>query len=239
MTIRCIIIDDEKLARNALRHLLSKCNNHSIAVLASCGDVPTAVKLIEKHRPDLIFLDINMPCHDGFSLIRVMDKKLLPHIIFVTAYSQYAVKGFEVNAVDYLLKPIKLNRLIKSLDRVCALINNRNKFAKTITIKDSLHVTKLVCDEIISIDAAGNYMCINTTKKTWIQRTTLKAIYEKLDIETFFQIHRSIIINKDHVNEIISLGNSRYKIKLSNNCEVISSTSYRNHVKAMKNKIVI
>ena len=235
MNIRCIIVDDEELAQTGLKYLLNKCEDPYIEVLATCGDAHSAVELINKYCPEVIFLDINMPHINGFELINLIPKDKLPFIIFVTAYAEFALKGFDSNAVDYLLKPVDFDRLKESLMRLKSRLKIQHiEKNQSITIKDSLRKIKILCNDIISIEAAGNYMCINTKNETCIHRSTMKSIQAQLNSTQFIKIHRSIIVNKNQVQEIVSLGKSRYELILSNNVRLKSSTNYRNQIKKIK-----
>ena len=131
MTIRCAIVDDEKLAREGLRILLQRCHAFDLDVVGEAGSIDDALALLEHDRPDLVFLDINMPGRDGFDLVRAMEPDRRPLIVFVTAYPEHAVHGFEASAVDYLLKPVSDRRLTESLRRVRTRIAERDAAERT------------------------------------------------------------------------------------------------------------
>ncbi|MGJ8662831.1 MAG: LytR/AlgR family response regulator transcription factor, partial [Marinicella sp.] len=220
-------------------------------------------------KPDLLFLDINMPKYDGFSLFKKEPADEIPLVVFVTAYAEYAVKGFEKNAVDYLLKPVSQERLAaclqmarqrlhekKAVNKVAAIkqvlnndINNpllklkkicyeaRNHESIFIGVSIHNNLTKINTNDILAIEAAGNYVCVLTPQTTHVCRITMKKILTKLNPQQFFRIHRSVIINRECVEAMTSLGGGRFKIKLSNQQIYHSSKSMRQQVKLMSSKI--
>lgn len=131
MTIRCAIVDDEKLAREGLRILLQRCEAFDLDIVGEAGSVDDALALVQRDRPDLVFLDVNMPGRGGFDLVRAVDPERRPLIVFVTAYPEHAVRGFEASAVDYLLKPVSDRRLVESLRRARTRIAERDAAART------------------------------------------------------------------------------------------------------------
>ncbi len=262
MNLSCLIIDDEDLAREGIRMMLSKCSEYNVNILAEGSNVSEAASLIEIHNPDFIFLDINMPFKSGFELFDLVPENRMPYIIFVTAYSEYALKGYSVNALDYLVKPIQQARLSESLKRVRERLVERNannqsialnyllrkdnatiesvkkilrskqsSKIQTLKINDHKGHYRVDFEDIIAIQSARDYMCITTMTGTYIHRSTLINLKKSLNIGDFFQVHRSSIVNANHVNKIMSIGQSRYNLFLSNNNLIVSSKGYRRTIK--------
>ena len=267
--MNCVIVDDEDLARSGLKSLLSHDQETEVKVVGEGASVDEAIRLIKQVKPDLLFLDINMPKYDGFSLFNMMPLDEIPLVIFVTAYAEFAIQGFEKNAIDYLLKPVSQERLAVCLRMAKQRVDQKKAMKKMVAIKQVLHnennnplltlkkicnearshesifigvsihnnFTKINTNDILAIEAAGNYVCILTPKTTHVCRITMKKIITKLNSQQFFRIHRSIIINAEFVEEVTSLGSSRYQIKLSNKHIYQSSKSMRKQLKYMLSMI--
>src|SRR5215475_9954291 len=209
--IRAIIVDDEKPARRRLRELLEK--QPDIAIVAECSNGAEAARQIRALQPDLLLLDIQMPGLDGFGVVEEIGAAHMPATIFVTAYDQYALKAFEVSALDYLLKPFSDERFERSLARVLSFVrvNRREELSHRILslldqiqpkqpqntsapldclmIKDGGRVLFLPVEEIDWIEAAGVYVQIHAAGKTWLHRISLSELEAKLDARQFFRIH--------------------------------------------------
>ena len=243
MKLRCIIIDDEYLARQRLLKLLQPYEQ--ITVVAECRNGSEAIKKIHLKEPDLIFLDIQMPDMNGFTVLSMLKK--VPYIIFTTAYDQYAIKAFEVNAVDYLLKPFDEDRIDIALKRALQLKKEKRetfiedkiqKLIKTYESDSSQYLSKIsiqnkgrevliFMDDVIYFQSDGNYIRIITENKTHLYRKTMNSLYETIDDEQFLRIHRSIIIQKVYIEKTIYLGNNKFVFHLKNGKQLISSRSYK------------
>lgn len=236
--ISAIIIDDERLARKELASMLSEFPN--ISILGEADDVTSAVEQIEKHNPDVIFLDIQMPGESGFDLLNKLDKEL--KVIFVTAYDEYAIKAFEINALDYLLKPINPERLKNSLERLDSKEKETKDFSKPINYDEHLLITinsklKFIpVKSIIAISAAGDYSnMVFANGKKGLTLKTMKEWEKRLPTNHFSRIHRSNIINLNYVDNIEEWFNNSFKVYLNKNS--LSLIMSRRYVSNLKNKM--
>ncbi len=240
--IRTIIIDDEPVARRIIKKYLK--DESEFEIIAECRDGAEAVEKILALKPDLIFLDIQMPEVDGFDVVNSIKAKYLPYIIFVTAYDQYAVKAFEINALDYLLKPFDKARLFKSISRAKDIINSRDdyqfkindllaelkndkKYLNRIMIKSSGRIFFLKTSEIDWIEAAAYYIKIHSGKNSYLIRETLNNFEAGLDPEIFTRVHRSYIVNIEKIREVQPWFNNKYVAILNDGVEVSISRSYK------------
>jgi DNA-binding LytR/AlgR family response regulator len=197
MTIKCIIVDDEPLARKVIREYLEEIPE--MEVKEEFSSALTALKYLREHSVDLIYLDINMPKLTGLQMVDQLEK--LPLIIFTTAYAEYAVEAFEVKAFDYLVKPISFERFMKSCNRIIAELKDV-KSANThnsIVIKENKRYYKIDMSQIFYLKAFGDYVRIFTDEKTYITKERLTTMASTLTSD-FMQVHRSFIINLDRVD---------------------------------------
>jgi len=226
--LRAIIVDDEMLARESLVETLS--DFPEISIIGECCNGFEAIRMIRDENPDLVFLDIQMPKLKGFDVIELLGSEL-PDIIFVTAYDEFALKAFETQAIDYLLKPVEKKRLKISLEK----LNKRKNYSKKekiknllnlnserispvsrILIRDGNNVTIVKTDNIIYIQAYGDYIKIHTDNKTYIKYDRMNSIEKRLDTQTFCRIHRSYIINIDCLEKIEPYTRDSKIVKMSN-----------------------
>lgn len=240
--IRTILIDDEEHARDRLSYMLKE--EPGIEVVGICKNGLEAIEEIEKSSPDLIFLDIEMPEINGFDVLSNLDE--LPLVIFVTAFSEYAVKAFEVNALDYIHKPFDKKRLSSAIEKAERIIGEKGdkdvrerlqKFLKErdqsqksidrFILKSGGSIYLVKTSEVLWIEAAGNYVNIITEKKKHLLRSTLNGIKKKLDMDTFYQIHRSTIVNLDFVDRIEEWSYGDYKVVMKNGEELKMSRNYK------------
>jgi len=211
---RAIIVDDEALARKALKMVIDRFEE--IEIIGECSDGFEAVKAINEKRPDIVFLDIQMPKLDGFDVLELLGKDA-PFIVFVTAYDEYALRAFEAHAVDYLLKPVRPERLAKTLDRIKEPFPGKSRQPvdkllqqhrlkdvphKRILVRDRGNVYIIQAEDITYIEAQGDYVCINTLKKSSLKNDTLANMEKMLDPRKFYRIHRSYILNIDYLSKI-------------------------------------
>jgi len=228
--IQCIIVDDEPIAREILENHLRKVD--SIEVVATCKNAVEAFNEITKNNIDLIFLDINMPEISGLSFAKSINKNI--KIIFTTAYREYAIDGFDLKAVDYLLKPISFERLLQAVnkfldenitihsDKKEELIHEKSDF---IFVRSDRKMIKINFSEVNYIESLGDYLKIHLSNKTIITRETITSIEAKLPKKDFLRIHRSFIIS---INKIESFTNEFVEI---DNKAIPISRSYKNDVK--------
>lgn len=230
--IRVIIIDDERLAREEIRrHLLD------FPDLECCGEaeeIDQASALINVYKPDLIFLDVQMPGGSGFELLESL--QYIPNVIFVTAFDQYAVKAFEANALDYLVKPVRTERFAMAIEKVrqrlVAEPGHERQREQQIFVKegDRMYVVRL--NDIYRIESAGNYARIYTDKHKLLIKRSLNQIEKTLDTKLFFRINRNEIIQLRSVQYVETLPKSRLMIRLHTGTELIvsarQSVTFRN-----------
>ncbi len=242
--IRTLLIDDEPLAREKMRSFLS--TDKEIELVGECANGAETVIAIQKLLPDLLLLDIQMPHMDGFAVLEAVSGKHLPHVIFVTAYDQYAVRAFEFHALDYLLKPFDRERFEKTLKRakgqilrerssdfsqgIQALLQElreKPKHLERVVIKSSGRVFLLKTEEIDWIEAEGNYVRLHFGKDSHLLRETISALETQLGPKSFFRIHRSTMVNLDRVKELQSWFHGEYHVILLDGTQLLLSRSYR------------
>lgn len=201
MNYKCIVVDDEELARKLIETHLSQVEGFEL--IASCGSALEAHKVLQNEKVDLMFLDIEMPGLKGTEFIESLSIK--PKVIFTTAYRNYAIQGFELNAIDYLLKPIVFNRFFKAIEKFLASVSNKhtnpvNKIVETdyIYIKRSKKNIKIELNKISYIESMKDYIKIHLTDNTIVTKQSLSSFEEKLD-ERFLRIHRSFIVNTNKI----------------------------------------
>ncbi|WP_282148282.1 LytR/AlgR family response regulator transcription factor [Algibacter lectus] len=225
--ISCIIVDDESIARDVIANHLSKINN--IDIVASCGNAIDAFNYLNKHKIDLVFLDINMPEISGISFAKSINKDI--KIIFTTAYRDYAVEGFELQAVDYLLKPISFNRLLQAVTAYFDTYTTANSTKATILeqhnfmfVRADRRMIKVDFASILYIESYSDYIKIHLENETIVTRETISAIEAKLPSDAFLRIHRSFIIA---LKSITSFTNEEVTI---NKTSLTISRSYKKDV---------
>jgi DNA-binding LytR/AlgR family response regulator len=210
--MKCIIVDDNKMARMALKQLVSQVP--ALELVAECNDAAEALDSLDSTQVDLLLLDIEMPGMNGFDLIKKMGNNK-PFIIFTTAKKDYAVEAFELNVVDYLVKPIALPRFKQAIEKAQDAIESNKQEVKVeeqgfVFVKDNGVLKRIAIDDIIFLEAMGDYVKVHTPQKFHVVHATLKSIEEKLPSSKFIRVHRSYIvaINKiDYIQEgAISIG---------------------------------
>ncbi|MDW7680695.1 MAG: LytTR family transcriptional regulator DNA-binding domain-containing protein [bacterium] len=240
-SIKAIIVDDEELGRSIIQEYLA--DHPQVEIVAQCRDAHEALDAINKHHPDLLFLDIQMPEISGFELLEMLDDP--PKIIFSTAYDQYAIKAFEVNAIDYLLKPYDVERFSLALERAIRSIQSDQGQEATIKkllqsiqpaaqhlerllIKQAGRIVIISCKEIHLIKAMDDYAEIVTAKESYLIQQSLNHLEQRLNPDQFVRTHRSYIVNIDSIRDIVALSNSRYKLFLKDGKEInISRSGYK------------
>ena len=241
---RVVIADDEPLGRARLRMLLAE--EPWIEVVAECADGRATVAAIEKFSPELVFLDVQMPGGSGFDVIDAVGAARMPFVIFVTAFDRYALKAFDVHALDYLLKPFDRDRFRDALTRarerierhsngdlerrLLALVNDLkpgNQPLERFVIKSSGRVFFLRAEDIEWIEAAGNYVKLHVGAETHVFRETMNSLEARLNPSTFFRIHRSHIVNIERVRELQPWFNGEYVVFLTSGARLTLSRGYR------------
>jgi len=242
--IRVIVVDDERIHREGISLLLSNCPG--VCVIKECSQGEEAVVAILGMQPDIVFLDVQMPLMNGFDVIRVLPAASVPVIIFVTAFDKHALEAFEVNAVDYLLKPFTDERFFKALERgklqlkktndtndgVVPLVQYlQNKpfipaYQKRMMVKDGGKIIFLQTEEIIWIEAADYYVVLHFADKSHVIREAMSNLELKLDPEQFVRIHRSSIVNISYIKELQPYGKEDYRVILRNNKQLKMGRSW-------------
>ena len=238
--LRTIIVEDEELARNLLKSFLKEVVN--IEVIAECENGFEGVKMINELEPDLVFLDIQMPKITGFEMLELLEHK--PQIIFATAYDQYALKAFEYNAADYLLKPYSKERLKEAVEKVIERVQKEGKtsdiadkvsdypkeeYLDRIVVKDrhKIHITPV--DQVRYIESMDDYVMIYTTEGRYMKQKTMKYFESALDPKNFIRIHRSYIVKVEEINEIQQYEKESYIVILHDKTKLkVSKTGYKN-----------
>jgi two-component system, LytTR family, response regulator len=248
--IRTIIIDDEPLARRGIRAQLK--TEADIEIIAECGNGRDAIRLIEDEKPDLVFLDIQMPELDGFGVIEALGIERLPAIVFVTAYDKYALRAFDVHALDYLLKPFDPERFATALARARAQIERKEisdlserlqsliddlkpnrKYSERIVIKSAGRIFFLGVEEIDWVEAADNYVRLHAGRASHLLRETMNSIEKRLDPAQFMRIHRSTIINTRRIKELHALFHGEYEITLMDGTRLTTARGYRERLQEL------
>jgi len=201
MTLRIVIADDEPLARRGIRQLLAAYDD--VEIVAEARDGAEAVRIIESSAPDLVFLDVQMPELDGFEVLRAIDPERMPSIIFVTAYDTFAVRAFEANALDYIVKPVVESRFREAMKRCREHLLSRAALLRFLA-SPRLLVGNVVVDpdEITWIEAEDYYAAIHVNGRRHLMRESLASLESRLDRATFVRVHRAAIVNLVHVREI-------------------------------------
>jgi two-component system LytT family response regulator len=259
MTIRTILVDDEKLAIQGLQLRLEAFPD--VEIIDTCANGREAIRKIKTEKPDLVFLDIQMPGFDGFSVVKGVMEIEPPLFVFVTAYQEHAIRAFEANAVNYLMKPVDQDKLADTLDRVRTRLAEKRsaeeaeklkevlaevapdavenmpddeesagRYEKLINVKDRGQIFRVDVDKIEHIEAAGDYMCIYTGDNSLILRETMKDLERRLDPRVFQRVHRSTIVNLDLVRQVKPHTNGECFLVLESGAQVKVSRSYRDVV---------
>jgi two-component system LytT family response regulator len=242
--IRALIADDEALARKFIRRMLK--DDHDVEIVGECSNGKETVAMIRKQNPDLVFLDVQMPEMDGFAVLEAIGIERLPEIIFATAYEQYAIRAFELHALDYLLKPFDQARFKEAIKhakerfrsvrqsdgrmQISALlesIKNKPQYLDRLVIKAGGRITFLSTDEINWIQADDKYVHLHTSKASPMVRQTLSAMEAQLDPKKFRRVHRSAIVNVARIKELQPLFSGEHSILLEDGTKLTLSRNYK------------
>jgi two-component system LytT family response regulator len=253
--IRVLIVDDERPAREGLR--LRLAGRGDVEVVAEAASGAAALQAIEKHTPDLVFLDVRMPGMNGFELLQRVPAERRPRVVFVTAYDRYAIRAFEMNAIDYLLKPIVPRRLDEALERARKVQNHRlvadtlaslareldrpakaqspetneaeraGEVLERISVRDRNGYRVLPVERIRWIQAVGNYVALHTEGRELLHRATLQEFERSLPSQRFARIHRSVIVNLSEVATLRPVSHGDFRVVLKDGTELRMSRKYR------------
>jgi two-component system, LytTR family, response regulator len=233
--IRTIIVDDEPLARSNLLVLLRP--DSEIEIVGECGSGKEALEEIRTEKPDLVFLDVQMPECDGFGVLEMLGSAEIPAIIFVTAYDQYALRAFEAGAMDYLLKPFDNARFDRALGRAKEAIKRSRGGGSTpvqhFIVKNAGQITFLKMSDIDWIEAADYYSCLHVGAKSHFLRRSMADLEKELDEKIFCRIHRSTIVRLDQVSGLKLNESGEYDVILNNGAKLHLSRRYRKQLKAL------
>ena len=256
--IRALIVDDEPLAREGILMRLKQAAD--VEVIGECGNGREAVTVIRRDVPDLVFLDIQMPRLDGFGVVEAVGVKQMPHVIFVTAYDEHALRAFEVSALDYLLKPIDGKRFFEALERARDRIRGKNleaisaqlnkmmaalqterKYLERLSIKSTSksggRITFLGVDEIDWIGAADNYVQVHAGRELHLLHATMNSLENRLDPNKFLRIHRSTIVNVERIKELHPMFHGEYQVILKDGTLLTSGRGYRGNLQRLLNNL--
>lgn len=257
MKIRTIIADDEELARRGLRALSQRCED--LELICECRNGLEALDAIHQHRPDLVFLDVQMPGKTGFDVISAIADGQHPHVVFVTAYDKFALRAFEVHALDYLLKPVNEERFDAAVARVreamshatdnaiaqrvrevaadLQVVSSPSSIASTVDrlpIKaNDGRIIVIRLTDIDWIEADRDYVSVHVGDKTWLMRETIAAVELRLALSGFVRIHRSALVNAERVKELRPRDKGEYTVVLNNGTELKLTRNYRASVERL------
>jgi two-component system, LytTR family, response regulator len=248
--IRAVIADDEPLARDGVRlHLEAQ---EDVEIVGEARDGTEAVEMITALRPDLVFLDVQMPGLDGFGVVEAVGIDLMPSVIFITAYDQFALKAFDAHAIDYLLKPFDAERLHRAVDharqqirgkrrndveeRLVALLGElrgKGEFLERIVVRSGGRILILRIEDVDWLEAASNYVRIHAGGRDYLLRETMTHLETKLDPSLFVRIHRSTIVRLDRIKELEPLFQGDYVLILEDGTRLTSSRGYRDRLQEL------
>ena len=243
--IRAVIIDDERLARQRIRRMLSEAPDFAVA--AEFENSTQGLAYLEANAAELLFLDVQMPGMDGFSLLEALGPERTPMVIFVTAYDEYALRAFEVHAFDYLLKPFDQSRFERTIDRARRQLSTEGRSSEKLldllkefrqrsqeparfAIKTPGRLFFVRQDDIDWMEAADNYVNLHTGHETHLIRETMNALEQRLDSHKFLRIHRSTIVNADRIKELRPWFHGEYIVVLKDGTELTLSRTYREKI---------
>jgi two-component system, LytTR family, response regulator len=246
---KALIVDDEELARKLLREMLE--SHPEIEIVAECGNGMEAVKAVAEHKPELLFLDVQMPKLSGFDVLELVDPAGLA-VIFVTAFDRYAMKAFDVHAVDYLLKPYSKERFEAALERaksqkmekapdataLAATARPSGQFLERIVVKDGAKVTLVPTAKLDYAEALDDYVSLATEGKKLLKQQTISSLQAALDPAVFVRIHRSFLVNFERVSRIEPYGKESKVAVLGNGAKLpVSRTGYERLKRIMGEKV--
>ncbi|KAB2968155.1 MAG: response regulator transcription factor [Thermoanaerobaculia bacterium] len=242
--LRVLIVDDETLARSRLRRLLD--GEEGVEIAGEAASAEEARRLVASERPDLLFLDVQMPGEDGFELLESLPAESAPAVIFVTAFDQHALRAFEVHALDYLLKPFDRERLRLSLERAREALARRapgelgeqlrmmlqelrgeQQHLNRLVIRSVGRIVFVAASEVDWIEAAGNYVRLHIGKDSHLLRETMSSLETRLDPRVFARIHRSTIVNIERIRELQHIFHGDYAVLLRDGTKLTLSRGYR------------
>jgi two-component system LytT family response regulator len=249
-SIRAVIVDDEPLAREGVRLLLQR--DPDIEVIDESGDGADAVEVIRRHRPDLVFLDVQIPEMNGFEVLSALGPEEMPAVIFITAHDRYALQAFEVNALDYLLKPYDDERFMEAVRRakehlrmervsnlsqklisLLEVYGDRSAFISRLAVRSAGRVVFVTVGEIDWIEAADYYVQLHVGSESYLHRQTMTSLERQLDPDRFIRIHRSAIVNASRIRELRHQGKRDLVVVLESGIELKVARSSRDKLQKL------
>lgn len=245
MEVKAVIVDDEYLARQRIIKLLEV--HDEVSIVGEAKNADQAVEVIAERSPDIVFLDVQMPGEDGFSVIKRLDQATLPMIIFTTAYDQYALNAFQVHAMDYLLKPFEQERFDEAVglaltqlkmrrsagfnDQLMNLVKRfqgaENHYVNGLKLKEKGREVFVDINDLLYLETAGNYVILHTPERQYLYRSTMNDLESGLNPEEFLRIHRSFLLNKRFIRSHRYTGGNEYAFEMKNGKELQSAKSYK------------
>jgi two-component system LytT family response regulator len=252
MPLTALIVDDEPLAREGLRELLAK--DGEISSIWEARDGREAIATIRGNSPDLVLLDVQMPEADGFEVIRQIGAERMPAVMFITAHDQYAIRAFEINALDYLLKPVIEERFVKALARAKSRIRSAftadtspqiinllesmascRRYPPRLAVRSAGKTVLLDVDEVDWIGGAENYVELHAGRASHLLQVTMSTLEKSLDPASFLRVHRSIIVNLGRIKELQSAAHGEYVITLRDGTRLKSGRTYSSRLRDLAN----
>jgi two-component system LytT family response regulator len=253
MPIRALIVDDEPLARTGIRQLVEPLDD--VTIVGEASDGPDAVQQIESHKPDLVFLDVQMPEMNGLEVVREVGVETMPLTIFVTAYDQYALEAFEAHALDYLLKPIEEERFEEAMERARRQLHrveadalneqlrgvlqeyadeeDEDDTIDRFTIRSRDRIYFVDTNDVQWVESEGDYVALHDGEDVHLVRKTMKELEQQLPSESFVRVHRSYIVNVDYIEELRPLDHGTYRIHMASGTPLKTSRGYSDNVDAL------
>jgi two-component system, LytTR family, response regulator len=251
--ISTLLVDDEPFARESLKIFLAE--HEGFRVVGECSDGLQAIQAINQHKPDLVFLDVQMPELNGFEVLNEIETDKPPMVIFATAYETYALQAFQANAIDYLLKPFDRSRFREAIQKAIRYISGNNAqwlnqikellktydklksaeghFKQRILVKEKKKYFLVDLDEVYFFEASGDYVVLHREKTTHLINDSMGSLESKLDPEQFVRIHRSTIINLRYIDSLQPYFNGEYHITVKNGAKLKLSRNYRDRIKTI------
>jgi two-component system, LytTR family, response regulator len=241
--LRALVVDDEPLARELLVEMLA--GEPDVHVVGECGDGAGAVAAIERERPDLVFLDVQMPGLDGFGVVHAVGVERMPATIFVTAYDQYALRAFEADALDYLLKPFDEERLARTLAKVrrragdpaaeaarrmeslLHAVQERRRYATRLVVRSGVRTRFVPVERVVWIEAEGKLARVHLAGESHLATSGIGVLEAQLDPEQFVRVHRSAIARIDQIQEVQPWFKGEHLLRMAGGAELTTSAAYR------------
>jgi two-component system LytT family response regulator len=243
VTLRALVVDDEAVARRRICRLLEQ--HTDVAIAGQCGDGASAVDAIQTLTPDLVFLDVQMPEFDGFEVVQAVGAEAMPATVFVTAYDEYALRAFDVHALDYLLKPVDADHIARAVARARTWLAARDpagdrrfhalldqfthsrRYLRRLPVRSEGRLIIVQVDEIDWIGAADNYVTLHAGRREFLVRRTLARLERELNPEEFVRVHRGVIVRVDCVRELVPESHGDFTARLADGTTLAVSRTHR------------